>query len=172
MLPKFITPDQPMTLLQTQWASQLDPIIADFNSNLDNSGITRNGQKQYLSKELYNNALSPTITATATGWSTIRGVFIPYQMVDGIWRLKFNFSGTATNPVTANTTFTINGVIFSTITFGQAISGFPALGTAAVDFVACNSNSSTIDIFHANATVPGYIISGDVELNAKPTWAY
>jgi len=35
-----------------------------------------------------------------------------------------------------------------------------------------NQNAATVDLFHASGTVGGYVVSGDVELESKPTWAY
>ena len=109
------------------------------------------------------------LTVTATNWTTSRAVGIPYQ-VDDIWRMRFNITGTLSASATA-LSLTVAGVTFKEITGrAQSISASGS-GTARVaNRAVANSNASTLSIsFSANEDV--FYVSGDVELNAKPTFA-
>lgn len=144
--------------------------IAPANITLiDNSdnygGNTKLGLMQYVSGTNYNGGISPTLSGT--GLATTRGVFVPYQMSDGTWRLKFNFRVTATS--TTQLTVTINGVTFKNVSnYFQSVSNFPGgnYGRGNV-----NPNTGQITLY-SDLTATAWAVSGDVELESKPTWAY
>jgi len=116
-----------------------------------------------------------SMLVTAASWTTIRAIGVPYQTLDGSWRLKFNFCGTYSGASVQGIQFSIAGITFKNIggNSGQACaySAF-AYGTGGA-MVRClaNNNAGTID-FSVNIafTAAGFQISGDVELDSKPLW--
>ncbi|MCP4711304.1 MAG: hypothetical protein GY869_22010 [Planctomycetes bacterium] len=144
-----------------------------FYRSSDSAGTTANIAGPYL--QLPPN-LNPTFmkeysedngdfTITGTNWATSYATAIPYKTSDGIWRLKFNLMGSL-SPVASSITLTFNSVTFS------YLSGITAATDSAGDwgmgFTA--ASASTFQVFSSTAR-GSYRISGDVELNAKPTWA-
>lgn len=117
---------------------------------------------------------SLTVTSTAAGWSTIRAVGIYYQDQDGNHRLKFNLTGSFTSKTFTSDTFTIAGVTFKNVsTFFQGCAGATG-GTnpGAVSQCITTPNTSNITLATSSGTgITVAIISGDVELESKPTWA-
>jgi hypothetical protein len=75
---------------------------------------TKLGLKQYVVGTAYTNG---TITTTGpTGWTIVRGVFVPYQITDGAWRLRFNIQGTITTGSSGTQDITVSGITFVNIT--------------------------------------------------------
>jgi len=108
------------------------------------------------------------LTVTGTNWTTVRAVGVPYEVSGpaGGWRLKFNIYGTVTSQ-TGNTIF-ITGVTFNT-TINQtcavrassvAYHAKASIGVSSGTGIYLDSSSATIN----------WILSGDVELDSKPTW--
>lgn len=141
---------------------------------------TRMGLKQYVHGGSYTgspNAPTITLSANLDGTSPIpltnaRGTFIPYQLSDGTWRMKFNFQ-TVANSTYLSGAFNIAGVSFAAGAFGtlgQALShtngdGLSKYAIARSDYAG--------KIQHAGTNARSeWSISGDVELTTKPTWAY
>lgn len=126
---------------------------------LSDAEATKLGLKQYA------------ITVTGLDWVTARAVTVPYQMQDGTWRLKFNISGTKT-PNTDSLTLTLSGVLFSTVANHQAITGY--CGDEPLEISRTQSGSGDILLRAYNGVVgagDNWSASGDVELDAKPSWA-
>jgi len=146
-----------------------------LTSSLDDATATQLGLKQYLHGTTYNGGIAPTVTA-GSGITTIgtvtRALFIPYQCQDGTWRMKFTIQiNGATSTSSLGHQINVNGIVFKNVTnYNQVISGYA--NTQWSDVVVL-SNSTTINIGHSSAVTPAtYGFAGDVELNAKPTWAY
>jgi hypothetical protein len=127
---------------------------------------TKLGLKQYLHGTSYNGGIAPTVSG-ATVSSVNKGVFVPYQMQDGSWRLRFNINivSTSTNDVQPS----INGI--TTINQFQSISSMTNNGQAILASLAL-SNSSIFRCLYASPSSSITLFSGDVELASKPTWAY
>lgn len=138
-------------------------------TNMSNALATQLGLKQYLHGTTYNGGSAPTVSSGAAGFTVVRGVFVPYQMQDGTWRLRFNIAATWTS--NASITISINAVTFkNTSNFFQTASGTPNTTGA---YVYCVASPNTGDIAYVSgAAQAGGALGGDVELNAKPTWAY
>lgn len=129
-------------------------------ANSNESGLAKPRKGQY----------SMTVTSSFAGWATTRAVGIYYQDQDGNHRLKFNIRGSKTSGATTGGTLTVSGVTFKNVSsWEQAGSGFTS-GALSVG-VYCGPNNSTVGIGHASATTDYYSVSGDVELESKPTWA-
>jgi len=125
--------------------------------------------KQYIEGTAYTNG-TPTIAGVGgIVWTTTRGVFVPYQ-VDGAWRLRLNVRGLVAVS-TAVLSITISGITAKNVS--QYFQPFACQTGTTSPFTAAGNidpNSNQINIF-ATATTQDFRFSGDVELNAKPTWA-
>jgi hypothetical protein len=114
------------------------------------------------------------LTVTGTNWATARAVGIYYQDQDGNHRLKFNIAGTLSSTTTAFTG-TIDGVTFKNVAnFTQAIAC--SLGEAGVASRATldnyvNPGASTFTVAPTTGNFNRIRVSGDVELESRPTWA-
>jgi len=152
--------------------SSSDPnASADINQLQDN--ITYIAFKQYVSGNTYN---SVALDITGLGDTTtandgiIRGVFIPYQTIDGAWYCNIKINGTL--DVAANSaTITTAGLVFKNVSnFFQPGSIDP--GTAATNNSRLLAYPNTGNIvFTANYNRTAIYTNGDYELNSKPTWA-
>jgi hypothetical protein len=141
------------------------------NSNLDDATATRLGLKQYLHGTTYNGGNAPTLSTGFTSPVFVRGVFIPYQMQDGAWRLKFNVD--VTHASGGSGTFNIDGVTTKqTSGLNQAFA--ISLSTGSLDFISGTGFCATNSTFYVSGSSgqTEFIASGDVELDSKPTWAY
>lgn len=112
------------------------------------------------------------VTSTQAGWVQTRAVGIYYQDQDGNHRLKFNLDGSHTTATVTSLTLTIAGVTFKNASSVQACAGFYRGTGAVVPRVFANPNTSNINVDSASATgTSGMMVSGDVELDSKPSWA-
>jgi hypothetical protein len=109
---------------------------------------------------------SLTVTSSLGSWSTARAIGLYYQDQDGNHRMKFNISGTCTAG-TVNE-LTLSGVTFKS-GYQQACSVI-AIGTAPYYGSAqAVGGTGRVDCFGTSSGT--WSVSGDVELNSKPTWA-
>jgi len=112
-------------------------------------------------------ASASTPTATIT-----RAVGIAYTDIGGVWRLRFNIMWTVASGTRTSATLTLSGVTFKNVTnLAQAISVTSNVGASAYQQGYVNPNTGVITVEHASATTTSYYVSGDVELESKPTWA-
>lgn len=145
-------------------------------ANMSDALATTLGYKQYLDGTTYNGGNAPTLSGSS--WTTTRSVCVPYKMQDGTWRLRINARGVLSGLANNNVfTLTINGATFKNVTdWQQAIAVKVDSGTLTNNVSAyVTPNSSSIVIIYNGASVnlnDDYTLSGDVELNAKPSWAY
>jgi len=111
------------------------------------------------------SASSPTATIT-------RAVGIAYTDIGGVWRIRFNIMWTVASGTRTSATLTLSGVTFKNVTnLAQAISVTSNVGASAYQQGYVNPNTGVITVEHASATTTSYYVSGDVELESKPTWA-
>jgi len=106
-----------------------------------------------------------TVTSAQVVWTTTRAVGIFYADSAGVWRLRFNISGTLNSATLTSLKITIPNVTFKSTEI-QAVLGY--LGSSGVPGRAY-TNSSDIYIESASQTTTSAFVSGDVELNAEPT---
>lgn len=152
----------------SEWFIVSHPI----NPEYINDGIaTQLGQKQYLHGTTYAGGNAPTVGGTDVSAVT-RGVFIPYKMQDGTWRLKFNVKITTSSQQT--TDFTVNGITSKNVAGLEQAFAFAQSNNTdfplAFGYIANNTNSFNLSIASSAAT--SWSASGDIELESKPTWAY
>lgn len=139
-------------------------------STMDDATATRMGLKSYFHGTAYNGGNAPTVTASSSGsWTNLRSMFIPYQMQDGTWRLRFNimgsFSGTSSG---AFADVAVNGISLNNeqamavwLNLAQS-SGGKVFGTNSFRIYLTTTSTYNISAYY----------SGDIELASKPTWAY
>ncbi len=143
-------------------------LVPASNTNFDDVTATRLGLKQYLHGTTYNGGIAPTVTCSQAGFAVTRAVFIPYQLQDGIWRLRFNLLCSFTSATITSLTVSINGI--TTISIQQVIlSNFNNSTTNYGYFVA---SGNTITFVGSGLAETGIKSFGDIELSSKPTWAY
>jgi hypothetical protein len=145
--------------------------IALMNTQDNYSGNTKMGLMSYSHGTTYNGGNAPTVSYIAGGGTATinRCVFVPYQMADGTWRLKFNIDTSLSSANRTTMTLQINGVVSAAST--QAVTGF-VTGTAVPPRAIFTASSNQITFDLASSLIDSLRVSGDVELASKPSWAY
>jgi len=112
--------------------------------------------------------VSPLLDLTCggpAGWVTTRAVGVFYKTSNGAWKLNFNIVGAA--GINTDFSVTVTGV-----TFKNVANNYQAISVGSVGgFITYNyatPNSSVVRCTY-NANVTSIRVSGDVELDAKPT---
>ena len=111
------------------------------------------------------------LTVTTSGlpfgtWTTVRAVGQAYQTENGTWRMRFNVSGNGSTNNNAGT-FVIAGTVFKNIpSYRQAVAVHNA-SAAASGYTVPNTGEITVNGGSSNI----WGLSGDVELESKPSWA-
>ena len=137
-------------------------------TGMSDATATMLGLKTYLHGGSYVSGLAPTCTGAISAMTTTRGAFIPYQMQDGVWRLKFNIKATAA--AVAFNNFTITGILSASV--DQVVTMYQDdSGTTYTTQAALGASSNTVS-WRVSAATSSIILSGDLELASKPTWAY
>lgn len=114
-----------------------------------------------------------TATSAISGWTTVRASGVYYQDQEGNHRLKFNLSGSiSSQTLNGGTSITIAGVVFKNISnFEQPCAGYNS-GTSPLTYAFTNANTGNITVSAvASASANRIGVSGDIELESKPTWA-
>jgi len=108
-----------------------------------------------------------TTLVTGTDWTTNNVDLIPYQTSDDTWRLKLNIYGSL-GTAASSVVLTIDDV---TSSYFQALSVTNAT-SSRVGSAVFNSTTDKINAWIVTgATGTGWIISGDIAIDDKPTWA-
>ncbi len=99
-----------------------------------------------------------------------RAVAVPYQTSDGAWRMIFTIASVVGAGVRTSGTYTIPGVTFKNVAlYFQEVAG--GTDVAAPYTAMCTPNTGNIFISHVSISTTKYWVSGDLELESKPTWA-
>lgn len=140
----------------TSYAGLLPP-----PSLMSDALATELGYKQYTSG----------FTVSATGWTTLRAVMIPYKMQGGEWRLKFNFVGNVA-PSTTTVTVSISGITFKSgaANQDQGVAFAGANAASGIEYQRALGGTNQISL-HETSAGGNWPVSGDVELDSKPSWA-
>ena len=148
--------------------------LAFTSASLSDEQATILGLKQYLHGTTYNGGNAPTVTSALAGFAAVRALFIPYQLQDGAWRVRLNLSGTYTLTNFTGTTVTIAGLTFKGIASNVQTLSVQINNAAAANFAFSTVNGTSVISISTNGASNSntLCIAGDVELNAKPTWAY
>lgn len=130
-------------------------------------------QRQYVVGTAYTNG-TPTITCGQAGFAVTRGVLVPYQTSDGAWRMRLNVTASFTSASNGGLTLTFLGVTFKSVAnFYQTVAA-SEIGNANAIHVQSYANpglSTLSTSLQTAVTYSGVMLSGDVELDSKPTWA-
>jgi hypothetical protein len=160
-----------------KWANATATVDPTALSDVD---ATKIGFKEYRHGTTYNGGIAPTITLSSGGGtlnSVELGVFIPYQMQSGVWRMRFNIKVTLSNTSRTSAVLAVNGVTFADFGAGsgnraQSISACAVNAAAQTSFNNAQENNNLLECTYSTATTNEHLYSGDVELKSKPTWAY
>lgn len=107
-----------------------------------------------------------TPTVTATGWTTTYARCVPYRGIDGIWHLRFNISGTPASEAT--NLLVMTGVSYPTGTRQGCVGWNNGAQTTGVCYADGTTDAVVLSI--SSATTTDRYVSGDVVLDAKPTF--
>lgn len=150
--------------------------LMPFNmANLDNATATRLGHKTYAHGTNYNGGNAPTVTLFAGGGSltSVQAAnFIPYQMQDLSWRMKFNFAVTLSATPRTSVTIAVNGITSKNIaSYNQAVVSYNVNGGVVAES-SIDPNTNKFVSNYASTNTSRHYFSGDIDLDSKPTWAY
>jgi hypothetical protein len=144
--------------------------LVNTTQTLQVSNLNVTGNFVALKQYYGNSSDGPgSFNVTGTGWTTTRAVAIPYQTIDGAWRLKFNIRGSLSVADTA-VTLTISGVTFKS-GGTQAISVSQDTSTTANTRRQRVTGGTGTFIGTFDTAITDFTASGDIELDSKPTWA-
>jgi hypothetical protein len=139
-------------------------------SNLDDVAATRAGLKSYSHGITYNGGNAPTISlTTATGLAVQGSRFIPYQMQDGTWRMKFHWKMTHNSNTISDAS--VNGVTSVSFSQGVLLEEEGAVPQARGGMY-WDASSGNLVLRPGTTAVTSVSVSGDVALASKPAWAY
>jgi hypothetical protein len=135
---------------------------------------TKLGLKQYMHGVSYNGGNSPTLTCSQAGFSVGRAVFIPYQMQDGKWRMRFNIFANYTTATTSSVNIQISSASWpeGNQPCSSTFSGTSTIGRGYANAGAGGTNSRLYHDLTTGVSTSGVNFSGDIELSTKPNWAY
>lgn len=116
----------------------------------------------------YNGGFAPTLTGS--GLSSVSYSFlIPYQLLDGSWRLRFNFAVATSTASRSSYEIDIAGMTFYDAAYQPISSNNSAETQNAASAI---TNSPTVRTAFGTISTGSFGFSGDVALKSKPTWAY
>jgi hypothetical protein len=141
---------------------------------MDAATATRLGHYVYEHGTTYAGGNAPTVTANAGLTGSLSSVnfnqFIPYQMSDGSWRMKFTLNVSLSGDSRSSAELDLNGVTAAAHT--AELDGF-AEGATTTYYAWWPKNGNTMNIdLGAARTTAEYHFAGDIALASKPTWAY
>jgi hypothetical protein len=143
-------------------------------TTMDDVTATRLGLKVYVHGTTYNGGNAPTLTLTAGGGSlSVVNIadFIPYQTQSGTWRMRFSVNVYLSTLSRATATLAVAGV--TAAGFHQGISGFFLASGCDIGYsYFVGSSNGMVAQMPAAFTTDEMVISGDIKLASKPTWAY
>lgn len=130
----------------------------------------------YDTSEIYSGAANTvkyssdtTDRVSGTNWTTTRCSLRPYKTADGSWFLKFNISGTV-DPAVSTIDLAVAGVTFKNVSGARNAIDVATNSQTAVCTGYSEVNTSNLSIGVSSGTRGTWYMSGDVELDSKPTW--
>jgi len=141
-------------------------------TSIEDVKATQMGLKSYAHGTTYNGGNAPTITLSAGGGtlsSISHSSFIPYQIQSGAWRLKGQFTAVVSATARTAPTFAVAGLSVSA-SYDQPVfaTATPGVGMTRMRI----QTPFTVQFDHNSVSTTQYYAFFDVELTAKPTWAY
>lgn len=149
---------------------QVQATTFSLPTQMTNEQATAMGFKTYLHGTTYNGGNAPTITLSSGGGTLTSAVgrFIPYQVQDGSWRLKFNINAELSSTSRTSAVLAIAGI--TTTSTAYAVSGINFALVSQYAYAPASNN--VVNCTHSSTTTQFYEFSGDIPLASKPTWAY
>lgn len=130
----------------------------------------------YIHGGSYNGAGAPTVTLNGGGGSLIavkQGDFMPYQLNDGTWRMRFNIMCTLSSTGRTTAQLAVAGITnYNNTGDGQSISGTLNASVPFINAIAENNTNLFTILYSTSSTITEVWTSGDIRLNSKPTWAF
>lgn len=110
------------------------------------------------------------LTISATNFTPARAVAIAYADSAGKWRMTFNLQGGVTGSPTT-VIIAVTGVVFKNAFYQACAITASDSGTYRAWDAYASSNSANIVCTTVSGAADFIVVSGDVELESKPTWA-
>ena len=158
-----------------QLATATTPGLLPPPSQMTDEVSSMLGHKVYEHGVSYNGGQSPVITLSFGGGSlssVTASSFIPYQMQDGGWRMRFNFAVVVSATTRTNIGIAVSGVTSKNNGAYQTFSGVLLSGSGQIYQAYIAPNSGVFAISHPSVAGDVYGYAGDIDLESKPTWAY
>ena len=125
-------------------------------------------ERQYLGGNSYHG-IPLTVSYTVIS-SVVRSCFIPYQLINGVWRLRFNMNFTV-SAAAQSYTVTVAGITTPNISnYYQGVYSSRVVQGATVYTAYIGVNTNIFNCYH-DGTSGDDCLWGDIELASKPTWA-
>ena len=132
-------------------------------------GATTKRTKQVLVTDASHIVISGTNISNS---GITRAALIAYADSNNVWRLKYNIHLTLTSGgARVGGTVTFNSPYAVTFKSGVYQSTSVYCGSSGNTAVGVANPNSTLGFNHSSSNESSYFMSGDVELNAEPTWA-
>lgn len=139
-------------------------------TTMTNAQATKLGFMQYVIGTSYTNG-TPTLSSTVAVDTLYRSVLIPYQTLDGKWRLKGNLAWT-TGVNSSQMTLTLSGITFANTPGAETGGGGgSSLSFAGVCGITAKTNTGDM-YFRCSQSDSSFRVFFEAELESKPTWAY
>ena len=101
------------------------------------------------------------LTVTGTNWTTSRAVGVPYQTINGVWRLRGNVSGSI-SVASATLTLSIDGILWGS-TSDEWAGAWATNGTTETQLATLNTGTNQVGIvLDATGTVFRIFFDGEV----------
>jgi len=107
------------------------------------------------------------VTSSASAIANYKATFQPYRVIDGTYRMAFNFYFTQSG--SSSFTITVPGITTPVGLFQSA--SFKSNVASVYGDARFNQNTNTITVTTTGGNTTSVIISGDIALASKPTWA-
>jgi len=143
-------------------------------TSLSNSQATALGLKQYFHGTTYNGGNSPTVSLYGGGGtltSIATSYFIPYQLQDGSWMLRFMFFANVSLASRTAAIFEIAGIVLRSVSpVTYQISGGNGNDVSRISSYVYHTGRVYSE--HATGNTNVYTFTGEIPLQSKPAWAY
>lgn len=139
-------------------------ITLDFKS--ERLKVISDGSNWQILDWGYPNTQVAITSGNPGGWSEVRSVGTYSKTLDGTWRVQFNTSGTLS--ASSGSTINLTGLTFKAGPYQACIGMDISAGNVTTYYCRANPSSNGVQ-FALSSNTTHYMVSGDCELNGKPS---
>lgn len=137
------------------------------NGGVDTSGMTA-ANLQDLKKQLEWKQYDLSLTDLPANWEVIKATGTPYQTSNGLWKLKFNIRmGGGGGDTEHSNYFKVDGIILN-----GGLQTFTAVPNSLTVPIVGLTYTENKFFWYAGFLTSGVYLSGDIEINSKPSAEY